>query len=293
MFNVVTLILEKNAYGKWIPSYHIQTRKLLVVFKDLSTSLLLLGAAFLLLTLKFVVNLVGRAFKAKFIGYFKSIWNVVDLFIVLLAVATIALFFKRNVYVAQLILELEAKRNNEFVSFYWATLFDHLIEILSALLLCIATLRLWKILQFALIFRVFNSTLSRAAGSLLSTFLIGLIFLLGVSSSVYIINGYNSEMFAKPFRTITSLATLTLGFTNGQNVEENLTNGGKILGIVIYFLQMVIINAFLINMFIGIICAYFATVKEEIYLLDRSNKYSMWRYLKVKINFSSDSKFIF
>lgn len=280
LFNIINLVLERNAYGKWITSYEIKTNRLLLSFSEMSAFLVFCFLLFILITTYFFLDIFMKACNSKIIKYLSNAWNLVDITILFLTIVYIAFFFKRSQYVESLIFELEVKKNNEFVSFHWATLFDEFTNSLSGFLVCIATIRFWKILNFAATFRMLSQTLSKSISSLFSTTILTGIILMGICSCIYIINGTETKLFNTPLRTLTSLTALAFGFTS--KIEyENLLRGGKFLGMILYFLQLSIVNIFLLNMFITIVCVYFASVKDK--MRGYKQDFKFWDYTKLKM----------
>lgn len=275
IFNVVSLILERNSFGKWTTSHEVHTTKPFVTFFQLPIVI----TCFLVLTSILLIRIIFICIEMKSWNYFKNLWNSMDLVIVVLTVSYIVTFYMRSEYVVQLLDELHQSRNNEFVSFYWATQLDIIVDVLSGLLISIATIRMWHVLNYYETFRLLNRTLAQSAFSLLSITFMMAIFLIGFCSCIRIINGANSEAFSTFFKTLTSITALSFGFI-GSVKSEDLMNGGGKLGIVLYIVLMISINILLLNMFITIVCVYFQNTKNEV---QPKRKVKIWKLVKKRI----------
>lgn len=275
IFNVVTLILERNSYGKWTTSHDVHTTKPFVTFFQLPVII----SCFLILTLILLIRILFNCIEMKSWTYFKNFWNSVDLVIVVLTIIYIITFYVRSEYVGKLMEELQRTRNNEFVSFYWATQIDNIVDVLSGLLISIATIQMWHVLSYFETFRILNRTLAQSAFSLLSITFMMVIFLVGFCSCIRIINGANSEAFSTLEKTLTSMTVLSFGF-NGNVKFEDLMNGGGKLGIILYIILMIAINILLLNIFITIICVYFQNTKNEV---KPKRNVKLWKLIKKRI----------
>ena len=275
IFNVVTLILERNSYGKWTTSHDVHTTKPFVTFFQHPIVI----SCFLLLTLILLIRIIFNCIEMKSWKYFKNFWNSVDLVIVILTVGYIFTFYMRSEYVVELMDELKRSRNNEFVSFYWTTRMDIIVDVLSGLLISIATIRMWHVLNYYETFRLLNRTLAQSAFSLLSITFMMSIFLIGFCSCIRIINGANSEAFSTLGKTLTSITALSFGFI-GSVKSEDLMNGGGKLGVVLYIILMISITILLLNMFITIVCVYFQNSKNEV---KPKRNVKLWKLIKNRI----------
>lgn len=226
--------------------------------------------------------MVLKMWKSSVKEYFRKVWNVVDLLIVLMSLAMVILFFERNKYVIGLLQEVERSQKNEFVSFIMAGLLDQILSCLAGFLIAVATSRIWKILKFAFVFRLLGKTLSKAAFDLISTGCLLGIFLFIFGISVFVINSSNSEIFSNMYKVMTSLTALSLGFSEEIDLS-NLMFGGKTLGIIIYFVIMSVMNIYLVNMFITLLCYHFTVVKD-LMENDRKNENTLWEFVKMEVS---------
>lgn len=257
IFNVVTLALERSPFGNWIASSQIQTSNLLINLSDVNVFLPLIMFLILL-----TILIKKTVFRIKTFDFFKHVWNIVDLIIIVFSIAFVVSMFMRNVHVGNLIDALKNTRNNEFTSFSYVAFHDSVTTAIAGFLIAISTIRLWKVLNFSRRFRSLNLTLYLASQSLMSIASLLMILLLGFSSTVYVINGMQSELFSTYLKTMTALMAHSLGFSRVIHYED-LMHGGKILGVTFSAFFMGLFNFFLLNIFTSIILVYITKVREE------------------------------
>lgn len=223
-----------------------------------------------------------KMWKISMKMYFSKIWNIIDLLIVLMSFLMFILFFQRNKYVINLLQEVERSEKNEFVSFYMAGFLDQILSYLAGFLIAAATSRIWKLLKFAFVFRLLGNTLSKSAFDLISTGCLLGVFLFIFGISVFVINSSNSEIFSNMSKVMTSLTALSLGFSEEIDLS-NLMYGGKAVGIILYFVIMSVMNIYLVNMFVTLLCYHFTVVKS-LMKNEKESQYTLWKFLKIEIS---------
>ncbi|CAG2061145.1 unnamed protein product [Timema podura] len=170
LFNVVHLLTEWSVSSAWTTSYNghcgyikfppkIQTVKLLVLGGEHGTMWLISSLLFLLMLCLLMLRqfLILRKISSR--EFFKSWWNIIDIIIIALGFSAILFYFFRSIYVSSLVKMLEAADGNEFVSFFFAVQYDFLLTVLIAILVCLSTGRLWKLLRFGESFRTVETTI--------------------------------------------------------------------------------------------------------------------------------------
>lgn len=261
IFNVVILMFERNAIGQWQTSSYIQSCKFLFRFSNMGTWFVIVFVLFVLLTGTFLLQMILKVFKETLRIYIKSIWNLTDSIIVVMSVQVVMLFIKRNDYVEDLLKKVEKTKNNEFVSFELAATLDTIISYVSGILICVATIRLWKILLFAQVFRLFTNTLYHACYAILSCAILILIFLMGYSGCIYLINGANSEVLHNLWTVLPAITAVSFGMEPFD--LKNIMYGGETLGIILFIVMLTVVTLFLVNMFITVIIFYFKKSKDD------------------------------
>lgn len=278
LFNVVTITAERTPFGNYQINSNVQTVKLLMVVENVSGGELVAFFLYIVLTVIFIIRVAIKVLQRKLRSFYSNIWNIVDTAIVALSIGMVVLFFKRDQYVQQLLAKLEHARNNEFVSFFYAAFFDQLLAWWSSVLVTAATIRMWKICQFILVFRVISNTFARAAVSLLCSTIVTAVFVVVIACIVHFVNGPYTKTFSSMPKTVTSLAVVSFGFVDDKINSRDMLYGGKWLGILLHIVLMVVVNIYLLNMFVTVVCYYFSVVREE--WQDEAVPFTYWQFLR-------------
>ncbi|XP_036344549.1 polycystic kidney disease protein 1-like 2 [Rhagoletis pomonella] len=259
IFSVCTILLEYTPFGNVLSHVDVQSVELLMNLDNVPGIMLLVFLLYLLTLIYFAKHLVlNMLYKTKMSS---SPWNVVDFVIIALNLFILILIIVREAKVAALMARFEDSMKLEFVDFRVPAQIDYLANLMIGFLICLTTLRLWKIFQFAKPFRVFTRTLYRARFALLTLLVIIVIWLIAFGISSYIINGNDSEHFTHLFRSFAASMSYSFGFSSTVSPYD-LTYGGLTLGFILYALLMFVIAIVLLNLFITLICDYFAENKN-------------------------------
>jgi hypothetical protein len=204
-----------------------------------------------------------------------------DLVIALLGVSAVALYFLRSKYVSSLIKDLEQADGNEFVNYtlaaYWQVLLDYFV----AMLVCLSTARLWKLLHFGHQFRSFERTLFVASHTLVPLTFVMLIITIGFSCFAHIFLGHFSYLFSKMYYSFSMMFFYTVGA--GELDIDEFFNADCIIGptfIIIYWLTFFI---YLVNIFHTVIIIAYENSQKELHLIHE--EYTMIDYLKEEIQY--------
>ncbi|XP_061398322.1 polycystin-2 [Musca vetustissima] len=284
IFSLISLMAEQTPFGGVIWNFKVQSVALLTNVDQLSCWWCLLIIIYTLQLIEFSNVLFLKWWwctEEGVGGFFHSSWNCVDLVIILLNVIITALLLIREFLVKALLLALISSHKLEHLDFRHANLVDYMATVAIGFLVALTTLRLWKILQFASVFRLFTRTLYSAAGSLITTLLGIHIFLFAIGFAAEIVNGSQAEAFSRYLKSLTSIMSFSFGF-NSHTRPEDLSHGGNILGFIIYLILMFVVAIFLINMFITLICDHLAAAREERDNQKREYRLSYWEYLKME-----------
>lgn len=282
LFNIVSIIAERTAYGNYILNFNIKTVKLLLVLENMPGIIVFVFIIFIGFTMIFLLRILIKLFKMQMKIFLQNIWNILDILIVILNIGAVLMYFQRNKYVHELLGRLQQTRNNEFVSFFYAAFFDECLTWWCGILLTFATVRLWKLFNFLKVFRLVSKTFAKCANTLASLTLIAILFLVMFAVCVHIINGAHSKQFSTISSTIVSLAFLCFGFADDNINPENLLYGGKEMGILLYIILMFAIAIYLLNMFITVICCYFSVMQEDLANNKDTTVFTetFWQFLK-------------
>ncbi|XP_022222313.2 polycystic kidney disease 2-like 2 protein [Drosophila obscura] len=270
MFSVITLRLEQLPFGSVVPHVDVEGCVLLRDFDHLKWYDLIVYMIYILVLLQFGKATVNKVWYDS--RTLKNVWNIMDLLIFGLNALVLWLMFFRASMVRSMLKNVSVFGNMDFVDFRRGSRLQGLIHIVIGILICLTTLRLWRILQFANVFHLFNQTLRMAWQPVASMAMMILIFLFGFCMMMVIINGNNSVYFNYFFQSVITCMCFSFGFSSHIHPTE-LFHGGKAIGLILYAILGFFICTVLINVFVAMINNYFAAAKarrdsEEVNQLD-------------------------
>ncbi|KAH8371961.1 hypothetical protein KR093_009516, partial [Drosophila rubida] len=257
IFSICTLLVELTPFGTIAHKVEVHSIKMQVM-DQLGTWGLALGMVYILVLIQFSKTLVVTLWYEP--SKLRSMWNKLDLIILVLNALVVSLIIVQEMMVASLLNQIEYANKLQFVDFRKPALVKSTCSMLLGVLVMLTTLRLWKVLQFASVFQLFSFALFAAWQALASTALIIIIFLFGFSIAVVIINGNNTINFTFIMRSIANLLCFSFGFS--QHISpQDLFHGGRIIGIILYLILAFVIAQLLINVFVSTINGYFGYAK--------------------------------
>jgi hypothetical protein len=210
--------------------------------------------------------------------FYKNVWLMVDIFIILMSISCIALFMIRMQLVGRYLRVLETMKRNEFLNYFHLFYIEDVLTFCAAVLVCIATVRLWKFLRFGMMFRVLERTLSIAAVPLAATFLYFMVLLVAFSLTLL-------TMFGNYFEHMYSLTTLmrlmvTITLTpDGMALNNFLTYKLAVFYLTLYIL---IINTFVVIFIIIVVGSYMQAQLEFSAVVET---YSIKTYVQERIRY--------
>ncbi|KAG5863217.1 Polycystin-2, partial [Gonioctena quinquepunctata] len=176
LFHSVRVAFELAATGLVLTLFNVETAHLLSAVKESSVGFQVGVSLFVLMICALVIKILYRIGKKKEL-VFKDLWTISDIFIIFLSIACLILFVERAPTVRVFLSEIEDAKPNEFVNYFHLLSTQTTMTILAAILVFIATLRLWKLLRFMSIVRVTEKTLELAFPRLLVVFLYQMLFI--------------------------------------------------------------------------------------------------------------------
>ncbi|XP_030569956.1 polycystic kidney disease 2-like 2 protein [Drosophila novamexicana] len=259
MFTICTVLIEQTPFGDIVTTLNIISVQLQFVDQ--------LGTLGIVVVLIYFVVLIQYAKSVVITLWYepyklRSMWNKLDLIILVLNVIVIVLVIIREIVVSNLLEKVESSSKLVFLDFRLPTRLHVSSTITVGFLVCMATLRLWRVLLFASVFQLFSNTLYSAWKALASTAILILIFLFGYGMAVVIINGNNTVTFEKLLKSIISSLCFSFGFTSQFNPRD-LFHGGSFLGLILYLILAFVVVQLLMNLFVSTINDYFLHAKLQ------------------------------
>uniref|UniRef100_A0A8C4GU66 Polycystic kidney disease 2-like 1 n=1 Tax=Dicentrarchus labrax TaxID=13489 RepID=A0A8C4GU66_DICLA len=258
MFCVITLVVEFPATGGAIPSYQIRTVRLIRYITTWDFFILGCEVVFCLFILYYVVEEILELRIHKF-AYFKSIWNILDIVVIMLAIVAIVFNIFRTVKVDQLLGKLLEQpgiyADFEFLAF-WQTQYNNM----NAVNLFFAWIKVFKYISFNKTMTQLSSTLGRCAKDILGFAIMFFIVFFAYAQLGYLLFGTQVESFSTFVKCIFTQFRIILGDFDFNAIDQ----ANRVLG-PIYFVTYVFFVFFvLLNMFLAIINDTYSEVKEEL-----------------------------
>ncbi|CAF4205861.1 unnamed protein product [Rotaria sp. Silwood2] len=187
LFCQIKLTVEFPASGGAVPSKSFSTVKLIRYVSSMDYFVLACEILFVIFTVYYTVEEVLEIARFKF-HYFKTLWNILDVVIILISYICIAFNIYRQIKVGQALDEL-LKDQNSFADFefltYWQTQFNNII----AFTVFLAWIKIFKYVSFNKTMTQLSTTLSRCAKDVLGFSVMFMIVFLAYAQLGYLLFG--------------------------------------------------------------------------------------------------------
>lgn len=267
IFSICTIILEHTPFGSFVKTLKISSLKLQVDFADTSYEEWFLFFFYILLWIKIIKALVQNYwYEGNFWG---NIWNYVDVCIAVSCVIIVVAILLRFYLLTNIMYKFERRNKLLFADFRTPAFIDYIVAIFKGVLITLTTIRIWKLLQFARVFRLFTRTLTIGASSFLWTLLSIFFLLIAVSLTAQILNGRHMESFCHFFGSMTTILSISFGFAS-RSQNDGLTSDHKFLSVLLHLFLLVGVAIILTNMFTTLVVVNFSNayrLEEEKKLL--------------------------
>ncbi|XP_069123530.1 polycystin-2-like isoform X2 [Argopecten irradians] len=287
LFCVIRFLVEFPATGGAIPSWTFRTVKLIRYVTVQDYFIMACECIFVLFIVYYIVEESLEIKKHK-LSYFKNVWNILDILVILIAILCVAFDVYRTVEVdnkLSVLLENPDKYADfEFLS-YWQTRFDNAI----AIAVFLAWIKIFKYISFNKTMTQLSSTLGRCAKDLAGFAVMFFIIFLAFTQLGYLLFGTQVKDFSNFQNSFFTLFRIILGDFDFHQLEA----ANRILGPIFFMLFVFFVFFVLINMFLAIINDTYSEVKGD--MANQKNEFEMGDYFKrgymkmvEKINFKRD-----
>uniref|UniRef100_A0A8C8BDB9 Polycystin 2 like 1, transient receptor potential cation channel n=1 Tax=Otus sunia TaxID=257818 RepID=A0A8C8BDB9_9STRI len=258
LFCVLRLVVEFPATGGAIPSWQIRTVKLIRYVSTWDFFIVACEIVFCVFIFYYVVEEILELRIHK-LQYFTSIWNILDVVVILLSIVAIGFHIFRTIEVNRLLGEL-LKHPNTYADFeflaFWQTQYNNM----NAVNLFFAWIKIFKYISFNKTMTQLSSTLARCAKDILGFAIMFFIVFFAYAQLGYLLFGSQVENFSTFVKCIFTQFRIILGDFDYNSID----NANRVLG-PIYFVTYVFFVFFvLLNMFLAIINDTYSEVKEEL-----------------------------
>ncbi|CAM5106911.1 unnamed protein product [Eretmochelys imbricata] len=257
LFCIVRLLVEFPATGGLITSWQFQPVKLIHYISSFDFFLAACEMAFCLFTLYYIVEEILEIRIHK-LHYFRSLWNCLDILIIVLSVAAIGINIYRRSTV-DMLLKKQLEDQNAFPNFeplaYWQIQFNNI----AAVTVFFVWIKLFKFVSFNRTMSQLSTTMSRCAKDVIGFAIMFFIIFLAYAQLAYLVFGTQVDDFSTFQECVFTQFRIILGDFNFTEVEE----ANRVLG-PIYFTTFVFFMFFiLLNMFLAIINDTYSEVKSD------------------------------
>ncbi|OCT70085.1 polycystic kidney disease 2-like 1 protein [Xenopus laevis] len=258
LFCVLRLVVEFPVTGGAFPSWQIRTVKLIRYISGWDYFIIACEIVFCVFIFYYVVEEMLELRIHKF-RYFTSIWNILDVIVILLSLVAIGFHIFRTMEVNRLMGTLLKNptiyADFEFLAF-WQTQYNNM----NAVNLFFAWIKIFKYISFNKTMTQLSSTLARCAKDILGFAIMFFIVFFAYAQLGYLLFGTQVENFSTFVKCIFTQFRIILGDFDYDAID----NANRILG-PIYFVTYVFFVFFvLLNMFLAIINDTYSEVKEEL-----------------------------
>ncbi|CAF4656456.1 unnamed protein product [Rotaria sp. Silwood1] len=247
LFCQIKLTIEFPASGGAVPSKSFSTVKLIRYVSSMDYFVLACEILFTIFTVYYTVEevLEIRHFK---LHYFKTIWNVLDVLIIIISYICIGFNVYRQIKVGQILDEL-LKNQNSFADFefltYWQIQFNNIV----AFAVFLAWIKIFKYVSFNKTMTQLSTTLSRCAKDVLGFSVMFMIVFLAYAQLGYLLFGTMVDDYKTFAISIFTLFRIILG-----DFDFNaILSAHRILGPIFFLTYVFFVFFVLLNMFLAII----------------------------------------
>ncbi|KAJ8920176.1 hypothetical protein NQ315_011837 [Exocentrus adspersus] len=278
LFDAVRILFELSATGYVEKTLDVHTARLLFIKEQTGVMIWIVLSCFVVMLILLIIKLTYRLVRKRKV-LLKDIWHVMDICIVLMSLTCIGLYVARSDLVGVFLDMVENAKNNEFVNYFHLMYAEKSLTMLAALLVFLATLRLWKLMRFMLIVRVVERTLLYSSKPLLGLFLYQVIILWVCSLLGMLKYGDHAEAFKGLVGSLSNLLTASLSLNEHFDFEA-IRGVGHFVYIVFNFVML------------GIYTTYVAIItmaySEAQFFYSNDEDYTVVDYLKEQFRYYTE-----
>ncbi|XP_003787312.2 polycystic kidney disease 2-like 1 protein isoform X1 [Otolemur garnettii] len=258
LFCVLRLVVEFPATGGAIPSWQIRTVKLIRYVSNWDIFIIICEIIFCIFIFYYVVEEILELHIHR-LHYLSSIWNILDLVVILLSIMAIGFHIFRTLEVNRLMGKLLQQPNMyadfEFLAF-WQTQYNNM----NAVNLFFAWIKIFKYISFNKTMTQLSSTLARCAKDILGFAVMFFIVFFAYAQLGYLLFGTQVENFSTFVKCIFTQFRIILGDFDYNAIDD----ANRILGPAYFVTYVFFVFFVLLNMFLAIINDTYSEVKEEL-----------------------------
>uniref|UniRef100_A0A8C7P020 Polycystin-2 n=1 Tax=Oncorhynchus mykiss TaxID=8022 RepID=A0A8C7P020_ONCMY len=257
LFCIARLVVEFPATGGVVTSWQFQTVRLIRYVSSWDYFVGVCEVAFCLFILYYVVE-EALEIRIHRLRYFKSVWNCLDVLIVVLSVSAIIINITRTSVVSNRLKDL-LENHSAHPSFEPLAHLQVTFNNMAAIIVLFSWVKLFKFINFNKTMSQLSTTMSRCAKDLIGFAIMFFIIFLAYAQLAYLVFGTQVNDFSTFQACIFTQFRIILGDFEFSEIEE----ANPVLG-PIYFITFVFFIFFiLMNMFLAIINDTYSEVKAD------------------------------
>ncbi|XP_032419472.1 polycystin-2 isoform X1 [Xiphophorus hellerii] len=257
LFCIGRLLVEFPATGGAVTSWHFQTVRLIRYVSSWDYFVGMCEVAFCLFILYYVVEEVLEVHIHR-LHYFKSMWNCLDVLIVVLSVVAIIMNITRTAMARNLLSGL-LENYTAHPSFEPLASLQVQFNNLAAVIVFFSWVKLFKFINFNKTMSQLSTTMSRCAKDLTGFAIMFFIIFLAYAQLAYLVFGTQVNDFSTFQASVFTQFRIILGDFGFSEIEES----NPVLGPVYFTTFVFFIFFILMNMFLAIINDTYSEVKAD------------------------------
>ncbi|XP_047222593.1 polycystin-2 isoform X1 [Girardinichthys multiradiatus] len=257
LFCIARLLVEFPATGGTVTSWHFQTVRLIRYVSSWDYFVGVCEVAFCLFILYYVVEEVLEIHIHR-LHYFKSMWNCLDVLIVVLSVVGIIMNITRAAMARNLLSGL-LENYTAHPSFEPLANLQVQFNNMAAVIVFFSWVKLFKFISFNKTMNQLSTTMSRCAKDLVGFAIMFFIIFLAYAQLAYLVFGTQVDDFSTFQASVFTQFRIILGDFDLSEIEE----ANPVLGPVYFTTFVFFIFFILMNMFLAIINDTYSEVKAD------------------------------
>ncbi|XP_044754632.1 uncharacterized protein LOC123313714 [Coccinella septempunctata] len=273
LFHFVEILIERTVTGYMDTNLRVTTERILKYGGKGNTISLACAILFIIFVIIISFRVVMRIILTR-TWEKRDLWHVLDVGIVVLSIAWVSMHFKKLSVLQKFTKQLEENRRNAFIDFFEMLNIINTLSFLTSFLVCLTILRIWKLLRFAIVFRIVERTLVLSFETLVFMSFGLIISLIAFGYMGYVFLGSKTKEFKDWYVVLRTLLGLlsTVEKTSPSNLGQNERGLGYTF-FVLYGIFCVIIRI----MFCAIIVYNYK--KAQQFAFDERIEYNMKDYV--------------
>ncbi|XP_069950675.1 polycystin-1-like protein 2 [Cherax quadricarinatus] len=270
LFAITMFIIEFIPGGGILTKFEFQGLRLLRYHTSGGVFMLVSEIAYILFTF-FYTQREYKALKKLGCSYFKSLWNLFEIWMIALSYTAIIFYLLKTSLTYYTLDKFTATKGKTYIRMQPLAFLDDVLGYVIAFQVFIGTLKLLRLLRFNKRIGMLSATLKHASGDILG---FGLFF--GVVFVSFVTIFYlNCFTYVKDFSTFVRAAESSFFLITKKFKEIRL--GAPVFGPLFYFIFAFIMYWIVFQLLIAIICHSFAKVSEDI--ASQPNDYEVVDYI--------------